>query len=105
MLNSIETAGTNHVITMVSWTDILEASSTNLLQDLHASQLQGFFNVPVGVSVPRTLFYVQPFMQNKTIYMPNRQSSGTSGESSLHVEFDEILISPGRTSTLHALLS
>ena len=62
MANMLQTAGCNHVITM----------------DLHASQIQGFFNVPVDnlYAEPSTLSWIKANMNVKEAVIVSPDAGG-----------------------------
>ena len=70
MANMLQTAGCNHVITM----------------DLHASQIQGFFNVPVDN------LYAEP---SAVKWIRENLISGMEGEDSRHLDRNDcVIVSP-----------
>lgn len=70
MANMLQTAGCNHVITM----------------DLHASQIQGFFNVPVDnlYAEPSTLRWIKDNLNVKECVIVSPDAGGAKRYVSLH---------------------
>lgn len=75
--NMLQTAGCNHVITM----------------DLHASQIQGFFNVPVDnlYAEPSTLRWIKENLQKGGRAMAREGGNGVDGMSG---DSELIIVSP-----------
>src|SRR6186713_2201679 len=71
MANMLQTAGCNHVITM----------------DLHASQIQGFFNVPVDnlYAEPSTLSWIKSNMNVKEAVIVSPDAGGAKRYEMLYV--------------------
>ncbi|KAI4094238.1 MAG: hypothetical protein Q9206_001463 [Seirophora lacunosa] len=80
MANMLQTAGCNHVITM----------------DLHASQIQGFFNVPVDnlYAEPSTLKWIKENIDWKKSVIVSPDAGGAKRATSIadHLELDFALI-------------